>query len=143
MANPLEGVAQLTRQLNDMGAAVAGKELKGTAKSAMKIAYDKIVATAPVGSVPHKTYKGRLVAPGFYKRSLRLIARINKRLGSVEAIVGAAREAFYGVLFVELGTSKMAAQPHIRPAMESSQESMLQQIASQLRNRLERIAKKK
>jgi HK97 gp10 family phage protein len=108
----------------------------------MKIAYDRMLALIPVGKVPHATYKGNRVFPGFSKRSLRLFSRINKRNGTAEAIVGPRREAFYATQFVELGTSKMAARPWMRPAFESSQDSILREIANQLRKRLARRQKR-
>lgn len=143
MASQLEGVRELTAKLNELGVAVAGKELRGTARGAMKIVFDKAKAAMPVGSVPHATYKGNRVFPGFSKRSLRMLTRINKRTGSVEAIVGPRREAFYATQFTELGTSKMPARPWLRPAFESSQDPVLREIGSQMRKRLDRIAKRR
>ncbi len=142
MASQLEGVAELTRKLNELGAKTAGKELRGAVRAAAKIAYDKAKAAIPVGDEPHKTYKGRLVAPGFAQRSLRLLARINRRKGSAEALIGVRREAFYALSFVELGTSRMGARPWLRPAFESSQDSMLRSLASELKKRIERIARR-
>ncbi len=138
----LEGVAELTRKLNEMGVATAGKELRGTARAAMKIVHQKAQAAIPVGTVPHSTYKGRRVFGGFARRSLRLISFINKKTGSAEAIVGPSREAFYASQFVEFGTSKMAARPWLRPAFESSEDDILKSIGEQLRQRLARIARR-
>ena len=143
MANSLEGVAELTANLNALGIEMAGKQLRGTARAAMKIVHAKALATIPVGTVPHTTYKGRRVFGGFSKRNLKLITRINKRTGSVEAIIGPSREAFYATQFVELGTSKMAARPWLRPAFESSQDAVLREIGTQMRKRIDRIAKKR
>jgi HK97 gp10 family phage protein len=142
VASQLEGVAELTKTLNAMGVDVAAPELRGTARSAMKIAFDKMLALIPVGKVPHATYKGNRVFPGFSRRSLRLFSRINKRNGTAEAIVGPSREAFYATQFVELGTSKMAARPWMRPAFESSVDPILREIANQLRKRLSRRQKR-
>jgi HK97 gp10 family phage protein len=142
VASQLEGVAELTKALNALGVDTTAKELRGTARSAMKIAFDKMVALIPVGKFPHPTYKGNRVFPGFSKRSLRLISRINKRDGTAEAIVGPRREAFYATQFVELGTSKMAARPWMRPAFESSVDPVLREIANQLRKRLARRQKR-
>lgn len=138
----LEGVAELTRKLNEMGTKIAGKELRGTARAAMKIVRDRAAAAIPVGSVPHTTYKGRRVFGGFAKRSLRLFSFINKRTGSVEAVVGPSAEAFYASQFVELGTSKMAARPWLRPTFISSEKDVLKAIGEQLRKRIERIARR-
>lgn len=138
----LEGVAELTRKLNELGVQTAGRELRGTARAAMKIVHQKALAAIPVGTVPHTTYKGRRVFGGFAKRSLRLVSFINKRTGSAEAIVGPSREAFYASQFVELGTSKMAARPWLRPALQSSESEVLKAIGDQLRKRMARIARR-
>lgn len=143
MANQLEGVANLTKALLEMGVQTAAKELRGTARSAMKIVYEKAQATIPVGSFPHTTYKGRRVFGGFSKRTLKLVSRINKYNKSAEALIGPVMEAFYATQFVELGTSKMAARPWLRPAFEASQEAVLKEVSVQLRKRLERAARKR
>jgi HK97 gp10 family phage protein len=140
MASELLGVSELIGKLNEFGAATAGKELRAIARTAMKVVHDKAQAAIPVGTVPHKTYKGRRVFGGFAKRTLRLLAYINKRTGSAEALVGPSREAYYASLFVELGTSKMAARPWLRPALRSSESDVLKVIAEQLRIRVKRIA---
>lgn len=143
MASELQGVAELTRKLNEMGVQVAGKEMRGTARAAMKHVYDLAKAAIPVGTVPHETYKGRRVFGGFAKRTLKLFSFINKRTGSVEAIVGPSKEAFYATAFVELGTSKMAARPWLRPAFLYAKGKVLTEIGTQLRKRLEKIARRR
>lgn len=139
MANELLGVKELTQQLVDMGVKVAAKELRATARGAMKIVYDQAVANIPVGSVPHTTYKGRRVFGGFAKRNIKLVTKINSD-GSIAAIVGPSREAFYATQFVELGTSKMAAKPWLRPAFEAKKDAVLLEISAQLKKRLERLS---
>jgi HK97 gp10 family phage protein len=143
VASELQGVAELTRKLNELGAATAGKELRGTARSAMRHVYELAKLAIPVGTVPHTTYKGRRVFGGFARRTLRLISFVNKRTGSVEAIVGPSKEAYYATAFVELGTSKMAARPWLRPAFAYAKGKVLTEIGTQLRKRLERIARRR
>jgi HK97 gp10 family phage protein len=142
MASELIGVADLTRKLNLLGAQVAAKELRGIARVAMKIAYQKALATIPVGTIPHTTYKGRRVFGGFAKRNLRLVSFIDKKAGSAMAMIGPRREAFYATQFVELGTSKMPARPWLRPAMESSQSAMLAEVKTQLVKRIRRLERR-
>lgn len=143
MASQLEGVADLTRKLNELGVQVAGKQMRGTARSAMKHVYDLARLAMPVGTVPHTTYKGRRVFGGFSRRTLKLFSFVNKKTGSVEAIVGPSKEAFYATAFVELGTSKMAARPWLRPAFQFARDKVLTEIGTQLRKRLERIARRR
>lgn len=80
-------------------------------------------ASAPRGTEPHKTYKGRWVSPGFLARS---VARktIAKRDGSkFIGMVGVKPEAFYGTLFLELGTSQIPARPWLEPAFRRNKKT--------------------
>lgn len=143
MASALEGVRELTGKLTELGGKFAAKELRGTVKAALETAEHVARARMPVGTEPHKTYKGRLVSPGFAISTLHIETRLDKRTGSAIASLGPSREAFYASLFVELGTSRMPAQPWLRPAFEESQEPMLRALADELRARTEKIARKK
>lgn len=143
MASELIGVKELTSKITALGAAFAARELRGTTKDALEEAEHIARATIPVGHEPHKTYKGRIVWPGFALGSLHIETFVNKAKGHAVAILGVAREAFYAVLFVELGTSKDPAQPWLRPAFEQSKAPMLSSLAASLRKRVEKIAKKR
>lgn len=143
MASKLEGVAALTAQLNEFGAKVAAKELRQTVGKALEVAEHAARANIPVGELPHFTYRGRLVSGGYAVSTLHIETKINKKTGSAVAMLGVGREAFYAVQFVELGTSKMPARPWLRPAFESSEDPMLQAIATELRARIEKIAAKR
>jgi len=142
MATGLEGVAALTKKLLEMKGALAARELRGTAKAAMEEAEHLARARIPQGTEPHKTYRGRLVSPGFAVSTLHVETYLNKNTGAVGAALGTSREAFYATLFVELGTARTPAQPWLRPAFEESEDPMLRMIASDLRARVEKIAKR-
>ena len=139
----LTGVKDLTGKITEMGAKFAAKELRGTVKDALEEAEHVARARIPQGTVPHKTYKGRLVSPGFALATLHIETFVDKARGKAVALLGVAREAFYAALFVELGTSKQNAQPWLQPSFEQSKEPMLQRLAGSLRERVERIAKKR
>lgn len=148
----LEGVRELTDQLNALGRTVAAKELRGTVRKAMEPVFEKAKATIPQWNPSesgrekwpwHFTYKGRRVHPGFASRNVRIGATVSKYTGVARAVVGVRKEAFYAVNFVELGSSKNAAKPWLRPALESSQTLVLQKISAELKRRIDRIAKKR
>lgn len=141
MASALDGVADLTAQLNDLGVKVAGKQLVGTVRDAMQIAEHAARANIPQGTEPHKTYKGRLVSPGYAVSTLHVEAKLNKRTGSAVASLGVGREAFYATLFVELGTAHTPARPWLRPSFEDSAGAMLKQISVSLKERIERATR--
>ena len=78
----LIGFEDLVRKLNELGAAVGGRVLRSALMTASLPALRSIQAAAPVGTKAHRTYKGRLVAPGFLKRNIRrksLLARDKSR----------------------------------------------------------------
>ena len=50
-------------------------------------------------------------------------------------VQGGKNDGFYG-RFIELGTSKMTAKPFLRPALESSQDEVLQKTKEYIANRL-------
>lgn len=143
MATGLEGVKNLTGKLTELGAKLAARELRGTVKAALQEAEHQARTAIPVGEVAHRTYRGRIVSPGFALSTLHIETKLDKRTGSAIAFLGVGREAFYAVQFLELGTAKMAARPWLRPAFIGSQDAMLQAIGNELRDRVERIARRR
>lgn len=143
MASQLEGVRELTGKLTEMGVKLATRELRGTVKSALQEAEHLARARMPQGTEPHVTHRGRLVSGGYALSTLHIEVSVNKRTGAVVATLGVGREAFYAVIFVELGTSKMGAQPWLRPAFEESQDAQLRKIATELRQRVDKIARRR
>lgn len=143
MASQLEGVKELTGKITELGAKFAAKELRGVTKDALEEAEHVARTRLKPGTEPHKTYKGRLVSPGFALSTLHIETFVDKARGVVSAVLGVAREAFYAALFVELGTSKDKAQPWLQPSFEQSKDPMLRKLADSLRERVERIAKKR
>lgn len=143
MASQLEGVRELTGKITELGAKFATKQLKGTVKSALEEAEHVARARIPQGTEPHITHRGRLVSGGYAATTLHIEVKLNKRSGAVVASLGVGREAFYAVMFKELGTSKMAATPWLRPAFEESQDPMLRKMAAELKERAEKVARKR
>lgn len=127
MVMRLQGTAALTRQLlalKNQGTDV--KILRAIVKAGIQPAYERAKATIPVGTVPHKTYKGHTVEPGFAKSTLHVATHQRSDKGAVFASLGVEGEAYYVVVFIELGTSKMAARPWLRPALMNTSDAQLQ-----------------
>lgn len=101
-------VASALRLLSTIEKATSDKFIKQSAKAALKPMHDSMVRDMPKGKGVHRTYKGRLVAPGFGKRSLKLKQTLAKETPG--ARLNLAKEAFYMLQFVERGT-----KPHIMP----------------------------
>lgn len=144
MPRALEGVADLTKKLQELADPNETlKVLRSAVGAAMRKVQKDARARVPIGTVAHKTYKGRLVAPGFASRSLRVVTGADKGTGTATARLGVRAEAFYALQFIELGTSKIPRTPWLVPAFEASQESALQEIGAQMRKRIEKIAAKR
>lgn len=143
MASGLQGAAELERKLlalrNDVP---AERVMRPIVRAGIKPAFDKAAATIPVGTEAHRTYKGRLVAPGFSKRSLRIVTRVSEDKTRISAALGVRKEAFYAVLFTELGTSKMPARPWLRPAMRSTIRQQEDALVVKLRKEVDKATKK-
>jgi predicted transcriptional regulator len=96
------------------------------------------------GNTAHRTYKGRLVAPGFSSRNTRIVTKADPSGTIVSAALGVRKEAFYAVQFIEreLGRSKHTAQPSLRAAMASTQNEQQAALAAKLRERIDKVVPK-
>lgn len=143
MATQLEGIKDLTKQLTDLGAKLAARELRGTAKAALQEAEHVARSRMPQGTELHKTYRGRVVTPGYALTTLHIETSVDVQRDQVTAKLGVGREAFYVVQFVELGTFKQAAQPWLRPAFEQSEDAMLRKLGDEMKQRIDKVAKRR
>ncbi len=154
----ISGYRELSAQLTAMGAAAGGQALRSAAFASMKPALEAAQAAAPSGNPPYgpyatrttpidpypkKTYKGRLVAPGFAKRSVAIRAFLARTRDFVKVSLGVRSEAFYAVQFIELGTSKIPKRPWLEPAFRGATHSVDAQLQSRLRKLIDRAAKKR
>lgn len=141
MASRLEGVDVLMRRLEALKRLDDGRAIRAAVTAGIKPARERAKGLIPVGVDAHRTYKGRLVAPGFAQRSIGTRTRLSKDKQKATASLGVAREAFYAVNFVEIGTAKMPARPWLRPALESTQSQAEGAIADSLRRTVKRASK--
>lgn len=141
MAN-VDGMAELLKKLEAMGdVRQTQRVLRSAAGVGMRRVAREARARVPKGTVEHKTYKGRLVAPGFASRNVRVVTRINRNSGNAEALLGVRREAFYAVQFIELGTARIPATPWLVPSLEAKQDEAVEYMRRQMAKRIERIAR--
>lgn len=141
MASGLEGVAELSRQLSQLGAAFSVPILRAAVRAGIKPAQKRWVETIWKGNQPHRTYKGRLVAPGFSSRNTRVVTKAEPGGTIVSAALGVRREAFYAVQFIEreLGNSKHVAKPSLRAAMADTKDEQEAALAEKLRDRINKL----
>lgn len=140
MAKELQGAAELIRQLRALGEAVEKKALRAATKAAIRPAMTKAKSMVPVGTVIHKTYKGRVVTPGFAARQLKIKSVRTRNSGIGIALLGVSKEAYYALQFVELGTSKQPPQPWLSRAFEATQDQQLTALSDALKRALLRAA---
>lgn len=148
MAAGIKGAKELDAKLAALGAVVGGRVLRGALRSALNVAKAQAEADAAQlneSGRTHRTYRGRLVAPGFASRNLRVVVVRDKKTGApLRAVLGVRREAFYAVQFIELGVESrgIPARPWLAPALERTQAAVTDKLADGIRRGIKRAAKK-
>ena len=142
MSAELKGYRELSKQLQALGAAVGGKTLRSATLLATTPVMREARRRIPVGVDAHKTYKGRVVAPGFAKRSIARKAFLSRDKSTAYCIVGVKPEAYYALQFVEMGTSKQSAQPWLEPAFRATQDEQIERLGANLRKKILAAVKK-
>jgi HK97 gp10 family phage protein len=137
----ISGAADLDRKLKALSKPLEDKAVRASLRHALQAPLAVARANVPRGSVAHRTYRGRLVAPGFAARSLR-IAVGKPRNGSVRARLGVRAEAFYALQFIELGTRYIARRPWLAPAMRATKEQQVERYQTALRKWINRAIKR-
>jgi len=144
----VEGTKELTAKLRELAspkeqAATLRAAVRTPMRAVMSRAQANISSISPGKRQLHRTYKGRLVSAGFAARNLRMIVKLSKDKQMAQAVLGVRAEAFYALQFFELGTAKIPKQPWLIPAFVGSRDPMVQGVAEVMRQRIERIAKKR
>lgn len=104
MASELIGVKELTKKINQLDTKLAVKTLRSVLFKATTPVVRQMKAQVPVGTQAHRTYKGRLVSPGFSKRSIKRVT--GKRFlsqGKLSIAIGVKAEDFYSIRFYDQG----------------------------------------
>jgi HK97 gp10 family phage protein len=117
MSLQLHGMQELLRQLEQVGS-----EAERVKKDAL-LAGAEVVQQAASERAPRDT--GKLAE--------NIVISDIKEDGTVD--IGPDRDRFYG-LFLEFGTSNMAARPFLQPAFEENKEQVQQKMADVIRREL-------
>lgn len=163
MSQYVSGLADAARKLELMGQRAGAKALSSAASRATTPVVRAMRAAAPKGTVGHKTYKGRYVAPGFASRQIARRSRFNKAAGTASITIGVRKEAFYLIQFYDQrsgrtpyqitarrvkGQGRKPIKPYIlraRPWFSSvfinAQNQMLSSFRDILRANIERAAR--
>lgn len=136
----LLGAKDLFDKLVTLEGLDSGNIIKAAVRAGLNVAKKAAIEKIPKGTEPFRTYTGRLVAPGFASRNLKLIVVLSKDKTVAQALLGVTKEAYYAVQFVERGTSKMAAQPWLRPAFYATGNAQQAAMVAYLQKRVNKIA---
>lgn len=128
----IEGSADLKAVLR-----AVDRETSGTA---LLVAVDKggqVLEGAMSSLAPRSARGSRGHQPGFLADNIgREVQRLTGRKAQVA--VAPKKEAFYG-MFQEIGTSDMAPQPFMRPALDATVDAIVDAVAVELRRVVEAI----
>lgn len=141
MSGEVKGAKELDIKLSELGRAVEDKLVRAAMREALKPVLDSARTSIPKSDKAHRTYKGRLVAPGFAARSLRRVVG-KPQGGKIRAALGVAKEAFYALQFIEMGTIFIRPHPWLRPAFEAAKDRALEVLMKALYRKIEKVAKK-
>lgn len=139
----LQGVAALIQKLRDVGSLDDGKALRAAVRAGMRPALLAARSKIPIAKKPYrlsKVYGGGKVDPGYAQKAIRMITTVSPDKQQASALMGVRKKAFFAVSFVELGTSKMAAEPWLRPAFYSTQEAQKEALAAKLAAYLAKVS---
>ena len=142
----IHGLRELEKALIDLGSEVAGKNgglvrtaLMGAALPVMKTAKATVAVSTPADD-----------DDGIHIRDVITRSRqnpVDPEMKANEAVDvglfarGKGKKMIYGQ-FLEFGTSKMAAQPFLRRALETNQRESINLFRKKLATGIERVAKK-
>lgn len=137
----LEGVAALLTRLQALGKLDNGKALRSAARAGVKPIFTQAKILIPKSEQPTKTYKGRVVGPGFASRNIRTITQLKPSQGIARASVGVRAEAFYAVNYVERGTKKQKAQHWLTEASAQTIDKQLEAVKTSLQATIDKASK--
>jgi len=138
--NTVLGIDELNKDFQRLDAAVGAKFMRSAAGYAFTPVLSSIKAQAPVSKKAHKTYKGRVVAPGFLKRSLKKVTRKSRDNSRAYAFVWAEKEAFYGFQFVVPGTKYIRGNNFAQRGFDAAESQAVQRFSIKLKERIDKAA---
>ena len=135
-----DGFQALARRFRKLEIKTQGKMLGQVANYAMTPVVKAAKRNAPVGKVAHKTHKGKLVAPGYGKRTIKKRMIKWKDGNGVNIIVGPAKDAYYLTQFVEIGTFKQPRQDWLLKSYRQTKNIVEQRFSDRLGKKIEQQA---
>ena len=134
----VQGLKELQAKLQDMESKTSQKALRSALMQSATPMVRKLRAVAPVGTRDHRTYKGRLVAPGFLRRSVGKASKLVRAKNSTIAVVfiGVKKEAYYGPQFLDKGTKFIKGMHWFKHTFDTGSGNILSNFRSKLAAKL-------
>jgi len=143
----LAGVKELNVKLSKLERSVGIKTLRSAVFKATTPVVRQMKSKIPVGSRAHRTYRKRLVTPGYAQRSIkRLTGKKYINQGKLSIAIGVKAEAFYAINFIDQGPHKVTKRgrrpvksyavkqhPWFESTFIANRNRMIQLFASNLR----------
>ena len=139
------------KRISKLRAGLTSADLRSALRFAIKPVKSKAQSLAPKGSRMHRTHKGRMVAPGFMSRSLKV--NTFSYNGGAGASVRFKPEAFYAGFVgsgyrahggskkgggVTFSGKKVAGRPILKPAVDQNRGALPTRFMQQLIKRLQK-----
>uniref|UniRef100_A0A6M3K5G2 Putative tail protein n=1 Tax=viral metagenome TaxID=1070528 RepID=A0A6M3K5G2_9ZZZZ len=118
----LEGFEDLEAAIRKLGEDVQGEILRDAVDAGAEIVRDVASQLAPRDT-------------GFLADHIVKERQWTRTQNTADTYVGPSKEAWYG-RFPEMGTTFQPAQPFLRPALDETKNSVIEEVAQQLRRRI-------
>lgn len=156
-ASQTEGFEELDKLFKELGSAASGKALRQSVGVAMTPVVKQARVWAPEGGEfggeprTHRTYKGRLVTPGFLSRNIGKSTFLSKSKNFASASVAPRGEAWYGKLFssslprpfkTKNGTRDFPEDDFLAEAFDAKKDEMIRRFYDALGKRLDKALRK-
>lgn len=140
----IRGLPELHRQLEELEKSVGDKALKAATNFAMTPVLKQARINAPVraGNKPHKSYLGNTILPGNLRDNIVKKSKLTKDKAVAFTTIATRDEAFYGLQFVEAGTSMQRKQEWLRPAFLSNKSLVISRFQLKLGRAIDKAAAK-
>lgn len=151
----IDGLKELEKALKELPLEIQKRPLRSAISAGAKVIADEAISRAPegeTGNLRKALYRYRSRRQSATGKETFLVGvrkgkgiygntRLNRRLNRVGKKYTTQGEAYYW-RFLEFGTSKMSAQPFLRPAYENAKERAVKVIKERLGKSIEQQARK-
>ena len=134
----IDGMKELQRKIAEIQNETSPALTAASLRAALKPMQEAAISNAPLGDKAHRSYKGRLLSPGFLKRNIKLKKIKGKNVGYTLA---ARDEAFYGRI-IEYGFKGVPGNEWLGGAYEDTKDQVMNNFLVEVSKRLVRASKR-